>query len=77
MVKFGKKLLESQHSPWDDHYIDYKRLKKLLSKRSKSKKGKSKHENEYEHEYEHEYSRIKSGLYNQISLKLKTNNEFI
>jgi len=39
MVKFGKKLLESQYSPWDDHYIDYKRLKKLLSKRSKEAEG--------------------------------------
>jgi MFS family permease len=37
MVKFGKKLLESQYSLWNEHYVDYKRLKKLLSKGSKKK----------------------------------------
>lgn len=29
-MKFGDKLLCSQHPPWSDHYIDYIRLKQLL-----------------------------------------------
>lgn len=33
MVKFGKKLLQSQYSPWENYYIDYKRLKKILHKK--------------------------------------------
>ena len=35
MVKFGKKMLRLQHDPWNEHYLDYKRLKKLLNKKFK------------------------------------------
>ena len=30
-MKFGERLLSTQHPPWSTSYIDYKRLKRLLN----------------------------------------------
>jgi len=38
MVNFGRKLLESQHAPWKDHYLDYHSLKEVLNE-TKGHKG--------------------------------------